>query len=86
MPGDHSTLQPRLKALSDQDPWLVLVACDRPAAFLSTGFQFRCRIGININHNQLLAYRLPINPLTHLRLGLESDGYLTASADERADL
>lgn len=86
MLGDHITVQPRLEALSDQDPWLVLVACDTPAAFLSTGFQFRCRTGISINNNQLLAYRLPLNPSTHLRLALESDGYLTASADERADL
>lgn len=26
-------------------PWSVFVVSDRPAAFLSTGFQFRCRLG-----------------------------------------
>lgn len=66
---------------------------DRPSAFLSTGFQSRCRTGINTNNDQLLVYWFPTNALTHLRLGVECDGCLTPLAfsmkgekDERADL
>ena len=34
---------------------------------------------INTSNDQLLAHRSPIYPLMHLRPGLESDGYLSAS-------